>query len=42
MVKRRKIEAMTAKRQRARRGIDLSSEENQNYESDTGDKMNPD
>ena len=38
MRKRRKTEAIVAKRQRARIRICLSSEEEENYESDTGDK----
>lgn len=42
MVERRKTEAMAAKRQRARGGISLSSEEGGNYESDTGDETDPD
>ncbi len=42
MVERWKIEAMAAKRQRARGGISSSSEEVENYESDTGDETVPD
>ncbi len=42
MVERRKIEAMTAKRQKARRGFHLSSEEEENYESDIGDETDLD
>ncbi len=42
MVERRKTEAMAAKRRRARGGISLSSEEEENYESDTGDETDPD
>ena len=33
---------MAAKRQRAKRRISLSSKEEENCESDTGDKTNPD
>ena len=42
MVERWKIETMAAKRQRARRGIDLSSEKKEDYESDTEDEMDLD
>ncbi len=42
MVERWKIEVMAAKRQRARGGISSSSEEEENYESDTGDETDPD
>ena len=42
MVKKRKTEAMAVRRQRARGGISLSSEEEDNYESDIGDETNPD
>ena len=41
MVKRWKIEAMIAKRQRIRGGISLSIEEEKNYESDTRDETDP-
>ncbi len=33
---------MATKRQKARGGISLSSEEKENYESDTGDETDPD
>ena len=33
---------MAAKRQRARGGISSSSEEEEDYESDIGDEMDPD
>ncbi len=39
MMERRETEAMTIKRRRARGGISLSSEEEENYESDTGNEM---
>ena len=42
MIERRKTEAMAAKRQKARRGISLSSEEKENYKSNTKDETNPD
>ena len=42
MVERQKIEAMAAKRQKARGGISSSDEEEENYESDTGDETDPD
>ncbi len=42
MVERRKTEAIAAKRQRARGGISLSSEEEENYESDTEDETDLD
>ncbi len=42
MVERWKIEAMAAKRQRARGGISLSSEKEENYKNDTRDKTDPD
>lgn len=42
MVEKRKIKAMTAKCQRARGEISLSSGEEKNYESDTGDESDPD
>ncbi len=42
MVKRRKTEAMAAKCQRARGGTSSSSEEEENYESDTGDETDLD
>ena len=38
IVERRKTETMAARCQRARRRISLSSEEEKNYENDTGDK----
>ena len=41
MIERQKIEAMVARRQRAKGGISLSSEEEENYESDTRDETNP-
>ena len=37
-----KIEAMAARHQRARGKISLSSEKEENYESDIGNKTNPD
>ncbi len=42
MVEKRKTEAMTIKRRRARGEMSLSSEEKENYESDTGDKTDLD
>lgn len=42
MVERRKTEAIAAKRWKARRRISSSNEEEENYESDTGDEMDPD
>ena len=42
MVERQKTEAMAAKSQRARGGISLSCEKEENYESDTGDGTDPD
>ncbi len=42
IVKRRKTEAMVAERQRARGRISLSSEEEENYESDIGDETDLD
>ena len=42
MVESQKTEAMVARCQRARGGINLSSEEEKNYESDTRDETNPD
>ena len=42
MVERRKTEAMAAKYQRARGGISLSSKQEENYKSVTGDKTDPD
>ncbi len=42
MVERRKIKAMAAKQRRASGGISLSSEEGENYESDTRDETDPD
>ncbi len=41
MVEKRKIETMAAKQRRAIGGISLSSEEEENYESDTGDETDP-
>ncbi len=41
MVERRKTEAMTAKRQRVRRGISLSSEEEEIYKIDTRGETDP-
>ncbi len=38
MMERRKIEVMVAKCQRAKKEISLSSEEEENYESNTGDE----
>ena len=42
MMERRKTKAMAAKRQRARRGINSSSKEEENYKSDTGDETDLD
>ncbi len=42
MVERQKTEAMAAKRRRARGEISSSSEEEENYESNTGDETDPD
>ncbi len=42
IVEKRKTEAMAAKCQRARGGISSSSEEEENYESDTGDETDLD
>ncbi len=42
MVKRRKTKSMVAKRWRARKRISLSSEEEENYKSDTRDETDPD
>ena len=42
MIEKRKIKAMAARRQRARRGISLSNEEEENYEKNTGDKTDLD
>ncbi len=42
IVEKWKTEAMAAKRRRARRGISLYSEEEKNYENDTGDETDPD
>ena len=42
MVEKRKTEAMTAKYRRPRGEISLSSEEEENYESDTGDETDLD
>ncbi len=39
-MERRKTEAIATKHRRARGGITLSSKEEENYESDTGDKTN--
>ncbi len=41
MVERRKTEAMATKCRRTRGGISLSNEEEENYESDTGDETDP-
>ena len=41
-MERRKTKAMAARRQKAKRGISLSNEEKENYESDTGEKTDPD
>ena len=41
IVKSQKTETMTTRRQKARRGISLSSEEEKNYESDTEDETDP-
>ncbi len=41
IVERRKTKAIAAKRQRAKGGISLSSEEEKNYESDTKDETDP-
>ena len=41
-MKRRKTKAMAAKRQRARGGIHLSSEEKEDYESNTRDEIDSD
>ncbi len=41
IVEKQKIDAMAAKRQRAREEISLSNEEEENYESDTRDKTDP-
>ena len=41
-MKRQKTEAMAAKCQKARRGISLSSEREENYKSDTKDETDPD
>ena len=38
MIEKRKIKAMAARRQRIRRGISLSSKEEENYKSDTRDE----
>ena len=42
MVEKQKTEVMAAKRCRDREGISLSIEEEKNYESDTGDNIDPD
>ncbi len=42
IVERRKIKAMATKCRRVRGGISSSSEEEENYESDTGDETDPD
>ncbi len=42
IVERQKTEAMAAKRQRAKRGISLSSEEEETYKNNTGDETDPD
>ena len=41
MVERQKTEAMAVRCQRARRGISLFSEEEENYKKDIKDKMDP-
>ncbi len=41
MVDKQKIEAIFAKRRKARGGISLSNEEKENYESDTRDETDP-
>ena len=42
IVEKRKIKTMTARCQRAREGINSSSKKEENYESNTGDKTDPD
>lgn len=42
IMKKRKTEVITAKLHRIRGGISLFSKKEENYECDTGDKMNPD
>ena len=42
MVERRKTKTMAARRQRAKRGINLSNKEKKNYESNTKDETDPD
>ena len=42
MMERRKIEAMSARRQRARRRISFFSKEERSYKSDTGDETDLD
>ncbi len=42
MVEKRKIEVIAVKRQRVKGGIRLSNKEEENYESDTRDKTDPD
>ena len=42
MVEKEKTKAMAARRQKAKRGISLSNEEEENYENDTGDETDPD
>ena len=42
MMERQKTETMAARRQRARGKISLSSKEEENYESDTGDETDSD
>lgn len=42
IMKKRKIEIMVVKHQRARRGINLSSKKKKNYKSDTENKTNLD
>lgn len=42
MMEKRKIKAMAAKRQRAKKRISLSNKKKRNYESDTGDKTDLD
>lgn len=41
-MEKRKIKAMAAKHQRAKKRISLSNKEERNYKSDTGDKTNLD
>ena len=41
MIEKRKTEAMAARRQKAKRGISFSSEEEENYERDIRDETDP-